>query len=240
MDKILVIIPFYNVENHLEEAIESILQQTHQNWHLVLVDDASTDNSVQIAERYKNHKKVDLLYNKENRGAYYSINKALDLFKDKEWDYFHFHGADDISDLTRLEKIVKYLNSNSRLLGCKTTYVRVHFNTKEIDIENGRPHVTASEGISFISKYVFQNLGYYDNTRFSGDTDYWWRLEQFCIFNGYTLGEHKEILYIAYLRGDDNLTKIKPIKDRTKYYYEKRHEIEKMNLVKNWYRDKFE
>jgi len=240
MKKILIIIPFYNVENQIQECIEGILQQTYQNFHLVLVNDASTDGTLDIVKSYLPNSKITLLENEENRGAYYSVNKALESFKDKEWDYFHFHGADDISDLTRLEKIVKYLNSNSKLLGCKTTYVRAHFNTKEIDIEDGRPHITTSEGISFISKYAFQNLGYYDNTRFSGDTDYWWRLEQFCIFNGYTLGEHKEILYIAYLRGDDNLTKIKPIKDRTKYYYEKRHEIEKMNLIKNWYRDKFE
>ena len=55
--KLLVIIPYHNVEKHLEEAIEGIIQQTYQNWHLVLIDDASTDNSRQVAEKYKNHKK---------------------------------------------------------------------------------------------------------------------------------------------------------------------------------------
>ncbi len=54
MKKLLVIIPYYNVEEHLEEAIEGILQQSFQNFHLVLVDDASTDNSRKIAEQYKN------------------------------------------------------------------------------------------------------------------------------------------------------------------------------------------
>ncbi len=77
MKKLLVIIPYYNVEKHLEEAIEGILQQTFQNFHLVLIDDASTDNSRKIAERYKNNNKVSLLYNTKNKGCYYSVNKAL-------------------------------------------------------------------------------------------------------------------------------------------------------------------
>ena len=81
--KILVIIPYYNVEEYLEEAIEGILQQTYQNWHLVLIDDASTDSSRKIAERYKGNGKVSLLYNSENKGCYYSVNKALHNFKEK-------------------------------------------------------------------------------------------------------------------------------------------------------------
>jgi len=67
MKKLLVIIPFYNVEKYLEEAIEGILQQTYQNFHLVLVDDASTDNSRKIAEQYKGNNKVSLLYNIKNK-----------------------------------------------------------------------------------------------------------------------------------------------------------------------------
>ena len=75
--KLLVIIPYYNVEKHLEEAIEGIIQQTYQNWHLVLIDDASTDNSRQVAEKYKNNKKIDLLYNSENKGCYSSVKPSF-------------------------------------------------------------------------------------------------------------------------------------------------------------------
>ena len=89
MKKLLVIIPYYNVGEYLEEAIEGIIQQSYQNWHLVLIDDASTDNSKQIAKRYKDNDKVSLLYNNENKGCYCSVNKALSAFSDQKWDYWH-------------------------------------------------------------------------------------------------------------------------------------------------------
>jgi glycosyltransferase involved in cell wall biosynthesis len=240
MKKFLIIIPFYNVENQLEESIEGILQQYYQNFHLVLINDASTDSSPDIALKYKNHPKITLLNNSNNRGAYYSVNKALSKFKDEEWDYFHFHGADDVSTLDRLEKINIFLSQNNKMLGCKTTFVRVHYDTKEIAIENGKPHITTSEGISFISKKAFQHLGYYDNTRFSGDTDYWWRLEKYSLLNGYVLGEHLEVAYIAYLRSDNNnLTVSNPIHTRQEYYSTIQNELQSMFKIKNFYRDIF-
>ena len=238
--KYLIIIPFYNVENQLEEAIEGIIQQHYQNWHLVLVDDASTDSSPNLALKYKDNPKVTLLKNNVNRGAYYSVNKALEKFKDEEWDYFHFHGADDVSTLDRLEKINSFLTQNCKMLGCKTTYMRVYYDTNEIAIENGKQHIRTSEGISFISKKTFQNLGYYDNTRFSGDTDYWWRLEKYSNLNGYVLGEHPEVSYIAYLRSDNsNLTISNPIHTRQEYYQSIQKEHQRMSTNNNFYREKF-
>ena len=243
MDKILVIIPFYNVENHLEEAIEGILQQTYHNWHLVLIDDASTDNSIQIAERYKNHEKIDLIYNKENRGCYYSVNKALHKYKNENWDWWYYHGGDDVSDITRFEKIMKYLKENPKIIGCKTTFARVHYDTKKIDILNNQPHIGTSEGIAFYSKIAFKNLGYYDNTRFSGDTDYFWRLEAWINNNSlpYQLGEHKDCLYIAYLRGTNLVIQYDWFYDRPKYWAKIREEIQnKMIPNNNFYREIFD
>ena len=166
MDKLLIIIPFYNVENQIQECIEGILQQTYQNFHLVLVNDASTDGTLDIVKDYLSNPKITLLENEENRGCYYSVNKALYEFKDRDWDYFHYHGGDDVSVLDRFEKIKDFLSEDDKLLGCKTTFVRVNFNTKEIALENGKQHITTSEGISFISKHAFKKLGYYDNTKF--------------------------------------------------------------------------
>ena len=242
MKKLLVIIPFYNVEKHLEESIEGVLQQTYQNFHLVLVDDASTDSSKELAEQYKDHDKVSILYNSKNKGCYYSVNKALYTFKDKEWDYWHFHGGDDVSDLTRFEQVIEYFSDNPKILGCKSTFVRVHYDTKEVDILNGQPHIGTSEGIAFYSRKVFETLGYYDNTRFSGDTDYMWRLDAWIKTNNldYKLGEHKDPLYIAYLH-DNNLTKVYNWEtDRPNYWKKSQQEIQQMVKNNKFYREIFE
>ena len=61
MSKFLIIIPFYNVEDHLKSAIESILQQTYSNIDLILIDDCSTDTSLKIAKSYEHLDNVTLL-----------------------------------------------------------------------------------------------------------------------------------------------------------------------------------
>tara|TARA_R110002074_G_scaffold5433_1_gene26926 strand:+ start:703 stop:1443 length:741 start_codon:yes stop_codon:yes gene_type:complete len=242
--KLLVIIPYYNVEKHLEEAIEGIIQQTYQNWHLVLIDDASTDNSRQVAEKYKNNKKIDLLYNSENKGCYSSVNQALSTFSDSDWDYWHYHGGDDVSDLGRLEKVMGYLHENPKIIGCKSTFIRMYYDTKEVALTHeGKPNIGTSEGIAFYSREAFNNLGYYHNTRFGGDTDYFWRLEAWVKNNNldYQLGAHEEILYIAYKREDGLTTLYNWTHDRPKYWGEIQKEInQKMIPNNNFYREIFE
>ena len=117
MKKILVIIPFYNVEKYLNNSIESILQQTHTNLELILVDDCSTDNSLEIAKSYEDLNNVTLLQNKENIGTYQSVNTALHFAQNKEWDYWTFQGSDDMSPtgvnkdelLTKLNQVIYLL-----------------------------------------------------------------------------------------------------------------------------------
>ena len=240
--KILVIIPYYNVEDYLEEAIEGIIQQTYQNWHLVLIDDASTDNSRQVAERYKNHKKIDLLYNTENKGCYFSVNKALLTFSNSDWDFWHYHGGDDVSDLNRFEKIMKYISENPKIIGCKSTFVRMYYDTKEIAYTDaGEPNIGTSEGTAFYSRVAFDNLGYYHDTRFGGDTDYFWRLEAWIRKNNleYQLGEHKECLYIAYLRKTNLVIQYDWTYDRPRYWQKSKNEIQKMIASNNFYREIF-
>lgn len=201
MKKILVIIPLYNDELYVREAIESVIQQTYQNWELVIVDDCSTDNSVKIVEDYIKIPNVTLLRNEENRGCYYSINRGLKHFKDKEWDIFTTHGSDDVSDVRRFEEILKEFQSDT--LGIKPLYIECdeNLNFKEI---NGK-YYHNSEGIAFFPRKVFKGiLGYFHNTRFSGDTDYWWRLEAFCKLNpSYKTSLSSKPLYLRRLHGEN-------------------------------------
>ena len=67
MAEVSIIMPVYNGETYLGEAIESILTQTFQNWELLLVNDGSTDSSADIMERYAGQdQRIKLIYNRKN------------------------------------------------------------------------------------------------------------------------------------------------------------------------------
>ena len=240
MGKILVITPIYNKQKFLEGAIESIIQQTHKNVELVLVDDSSTDKSLEIAKSYEHLDNVTVLHNDVNRGCYFTRNKGLEYFKDKEWDYFTIHDADDLSDVTRFETLLKYFKEPN-LLGLKSTYIRVNTDLEpQIDPQSGQYRMRASEGIAMFTRKAFEILGYYDNTKFSGDTDYWWRCEAYCKLNpAYTLTESLEHLYLAIVDGTNLTTQI-PVSNRGDYFHKSQAEIQQMIQTGNFYRDVFE
>ena len=65
-----VVIPNFNHALYLKQRIESVLNQTFQNFELIILDDCSTDNSKEVIERYKNHPKISkIVYNEENSGS---------------------------------------------------------------------------------------------------------------------------------------------------------------------------
>jgi len=244
MSKLLVIVPIWNKEQFLKNNIESILQQTFTNFELVLIDDCSKDDSLKIAKSYEHLKNVTVLENKENKGTYYSINKGLEYYSDKEWDYFTVCGADDINDLRRFQHFIDTLELNPNLIYLKGTCIEYDSKTNEPLLkENGNPSIFTGEGVAFISRKLFNKLGYFDNTRFSGDTDYMWRAEALCSTSnlGWQVGESKEILYINFSH-ENNITKIYDWHTtRPRYWGKIRDEIQtKMIPSNNFYRNKFE
>lgn len=115
MNRLTVFMPVYNAERFLEEAIESILDQTYREFTFLIIDDGSTDNSHKILEYYKEKDERVILYeNKRNKGICYTRNRGLKLC---ETEYIAFMDADDIAPLQRLEKEVDFLDSHSELAG---------------------------------------------------------------------------------------------------------------------------
>jgi glycosyltransferase involved in cell wall biosynthesis len=108
-----VIMPVYNAGDFLVPAIESILAQTYKNFELIIVDDASTDNSATILSLYKNKypKKITVISLKKNlnAGGDLCANKAIQKARGT---YIARMDADDIALPTRLEKEVAYLESH--------------------------------------------------------------------------------------------------------------------------------
>ncbi len=108
---ISILTPFKNTEQFLTECIESIIDQTYENWELIIVDDNSTDNSFEIVKRFsKNDQRIKLY---QNPGA--GIIEALRFaFIQSKGDYITRMDSDDIMLNNKLEVLYKNLKANGK------------------------------------------------------------------------------------------------------------------------------
>lgn len=105
---ISVVMSVYNAEKYLDEAIESILNQTYKDFEFIIINDGSTDKSLEIIEKYKKEdERVDLI-SRENRGLIASLNEGIQKARGK---YIARMDADDISLPTRFEKQIELMES---------------------------------------------------------------------------------------------------------------------------------
>jgi len=106
--------PVYNSERYINEAIESILNQSFQDFEFLIIDDASTDKSVELMKVY-NDPRIILFLKPVNTGYTESLNMALSMAKGK---YVARMDSDDISLVTRLAQQVEFMESNKMIAGC--------------------------------------------------------------------------------------------------------------------------
>lgn len=95
MIKYSTIMPVYNAEKRLKTSIESIINQSFENWELILVDDGSKDSSLKICEEYSKKDKRIKVYHQENSGPGSARNKGIEL---ATGEYITFIDADDYYD----------------------------------------------------------------------------------------------------------------------------------------------
>jgi glycosyltransferase involved in cell wall biosynthesis len=100
MPLISVLMPAYNSELYIAEAIESILKQSHSNFELIIFDDGSTDQTRRVIESFDDPRIVKMLSD-QNYGVVRARNEMIDAAKGS---YIALMDADDIADSTRLEK----------------------------------------------------------------------------------------------------------------------------------------
>jgi len=101
-NKISVLIPTYNREKYIEEAIRSIMNQTYKNLDIIIYDDGSTDNTQEIISKLlKEDKRITYIYYPVNHGGVYAKCQLLEFCNT---EIVCYQDSDDISDLTRIEK----------------------------------------------------------------------------------------------------------------------------------------
>lgn len=110
MNKLIsVIIPVFNVEKYLERCIKSIINQTYKNLEILLINDGSTDKSIEICNRYLEFDSRIILLNKENGGLSSARNLGIDKAKG---EYISFVDSDDFIHELMYETLVSNLEKN--------------------------------------------------------------------------------------------------------------------------------
>lgn len=110
LKKVSVIIPTFNCEKYINRCIESILQQTYKNIEIIIVNDGSTDNTINICNKFKKNNDNILLINKENEGP--SIARKLGV-ENAKGEYISFIDSDDYIDINFYEKLINMLEHTS-------------------------------------------------------------------------------------------------------------------------------
>lgn len=117
-----VITPVFNCEDVIERSLLSVLEQTHTNWELILVDDNSPDGSVDVINKFlKKDSRIKLIRLEENKGAGHARNVGLENAVGK---YVAFLDADDYWHEHKLAKQVEFMQSNNAVFSF-TSYQRL-------------------------------------------------------------------------------------------------------------------
>ena len=99
-----IIIPNYNKSQYLEECINSVVSQTFKNWKLYIVDDFSTDNSLQVIDKYNTVNNINIIKLKKNKGPAFCRNLGVRISSSP---YISFLDSDDLWVKNKLEKQIR-------------------------------------------------------------------------------------------------------------------------------------
>ena len=105
-----VILPNYNKNDFLEEAINSVLKQTYKNWHMYIIDDHSNDNSWSTIQKYSDFKNLTHIRLNKNMGPSFCRNYGMRISKSK---YISFIDSDDTWERVKLEKQINFMEKNN-------------------------------------------------------------------------------------------------------------------------------
>lgn len=141
MPQVSVFMAAYNAADYIKQAIQSVLNQTFNDFELIIVNDGSTDNTVDIIKSFDD-KRIILVNNDQNKGLVYTRNLALKYATGK---YLAIHDSDDISIPTRLEIQVNKLENepNLAVIGSRALIIDKNgiLTGEKLDVINGSDYI---------------------------------------------------------------------------------------------------
>jgi len=197
--KVTVLMSVYNGEKYLKEAIDSILNQTFSDFEFIIINDGSTDNTLQILKKYKDSR-IIIINNSKNIGLTKSLNIGI---KKTRGEYIARMDADDISLSNRLNEEVIFLENNNKCAVVGTFIKMINEKSKIIGIEE-KPITNKKikkllvvdnciiHGSTMIRKKCLEEVGHYDESFVrSQDYDLWLRMSE-----KYELANIPKYLYV--------------------------------------------
>ena len=213
MPKISIIMGTYNGSTTISNAIESILNQSFQDLELIICDDNSSDNTVDVINEYKkNDNRIVLIRNESNCGLAVSLNKCIHASKA---DIIGRMDDDDIAHFDRLEKQIKYMETHPEfsIIGTSINYFDENGIWGELKYSGERSLIEIYRGISFVHPTVIMNknalnaVGNYtvsSQTRRGQDYDLWCKL----YFAGYR-GTNMDTVLLDYCESTHSIKRRK-------------------------------
>ncbi len=121
-----IIMPNYNKEEFIEEAIKSVLKQSYKYWKLYIIDDNSRDKSKKILKKFRKKKKIKIIFLKKNKGPAICRNIGMSLSKSY---YLSFLDSDDYWPKNKLSSQINFMNANNVKFSY-TDYISFHKDNK--------------------------------------------------------------------------------------------------------------
>jgi teichuronic acid biosynthesis glycosyltransferase TuaG len=129
MSLVSIILPYFKKEKYIKETIDSLLNQTYQNFEIIIVDDEISHDSERILTKIKElDNRIFILRNLKNLGAGYSRNKAIEFSKG---DFLAFCDCDDLWDQNKLKKQLQFMKKLN-ISACHTSYNIINYHGKII------------------------------------------------------------------------------------------------------------
>jgi glycosyltransferase involved in cell wall biosynthesis len=185
---ISIIIPCYNGEKFIGDAIDSVINQTYQNWEIIVVDDESTDNSKKIVDKYRTDQRIKYVQHDANKGIAKTKNTGIRLARG---DYLAFLDQDDIWLSNKLEMQVNCFKNHHEDVGMICTGMiftdeklksQIIFrgfkddNQKEM-VKSLYLQTTNSSSIMMIKKKCFYRVGFFNEELYGWDDfEMWMRI----------------------------------------------------------------
>lgn len=180
MPKVSIVLPSYNGEKYIRQSIESVINQTYQDWELIIVNDSSTDNTLAIANEYDNNdSRIKVITNEKNRKLPYSLNVGFRVSTGK---YLTWTSDDNSYYPEAIEKMVDFLEHNLdyQMVCAQMNMVDVNgvFIERHIAYDNTFMYFNDCVGACFLYKHSIINvIGEYDESKFCiEDYEYWMRI----------------------------------------------------------------